>query len=132
MYSDYKCPNCRGNLRLGHNIILSAVKSDHSGAIILLHPELGNYSADYHKDTVLNEGDLVTFYCPICHFDLSSKKHENLAMVIMVEEDETEYDIYFSQIAGEHSTVKMLGEHVELFGKHSDKYDDFFNLSMIT
>jgi len=132
MYSDYKCPNCRGNLRLGHNIILSAVKNDKSGAIIMLHPELGNYSADYHKETKFNEGDFVTFYCPICHHDLSSHKHENLAMVIMIGEDNKEYDIYFSQVAGEYSTVKMLGEHVELYGKHSDNYVDYFNLSMMS
>jgi len=46
-------------------------------------------------------------------------------------EDGKEYDIYFSQVAGEHSTIKMMGEHVELYGTHSEKYLDFFNMSQM-
>ena len=131
MYNDYKCPKCHGQLRLGDNIILSAIRDDKSRAIILLHPELGNYSADYHPATKFEEGDRVIFLCPICHHDLSSTKHKNLAMVIMTGEHGKEYDIYFSQVAGEHSTIKMMGEHVELYGTHSEKYLDFFNMSQM-
>lgn len=131
MFNDYKCPKCYGNLQLGQNLILSAQSEDKKGAIILLHPELGNYAADYHPDTKFDEGDKVTFYCPICHHDLTSNKHANLSMVIMVDENGKEYDIYFSQIAGEQSTIKMLGEHVEIFGTHTNKYLDFFNLSQM-
>lgn len=131
MYNEYKCPKCMGYLRLGQNIILSARKTDKSGVIILLHPELGNYSADYHPETKFVEGELFTFYCPICHHDLSSTKHKHLAMVVMIDPDGKKYDIYFSQIAGEQSTIKMMGEHVELFGSHTDKYIDFFSLSQM-
>lgn len=131
MYNDYKCPKCRGQLRLGHNIILSALREYKPGVLILLHPELGNYTADYHPDTNFKEGDIVTFYCPICHHNLSSAKHKNLAMVVMVDEGGKEFDIYFSRVAGEHSTIKMMGEHVELFGIDSEKYLDFFSMSQM-
>lgn len=130
MYNDYICPNCRGYLRLGHVIILSTVQKDNKGALLFLHPELGNYSADYHPDTRFDKGETYTFYCPICHEDLSSTKHKDLARMIMVDNGQ-EYDIYFSRIAGEHSTIKMLGEHMEWFGPHSDKYLDYFNLSQM-
>jgi uncharacterized protein YbaR (Trm112 family) len=130
MYNDYNCPNCNGHLRLGHTIILSAIRSNNQGSIILLHPEPGNYSADYHPETRFEKGDLVTFFCPICHHDLSSNKHKNLAMVKMIDNGKV-YDIYFSRIAGEHSTLKMLGEHVEWYGKNSEQYLDFFNMSQM-
>jgi hypothetical protein len=130
-YNEYNCPKCNGHLRLGKTIILSATNEDNkSRAIIFLHPELGNYSADYHPDTRFKKGDLVTFYCPICHHDLSSTRHKNLSRVIMVDNG-AEFDIYFSRIAGEHSTIKMLGEHVEWFGPDSGKYIDFFEMSKL-
>ena len=40
-----------------------------------------------------------------------------------------DYDIYFSKVAGEYSTLKMIGEHMEVFGEHSGDYLDFFTLS---
>jgi uncharacterized protein YbaR (Trm112 family) len=127
MYNDYNCPKCNGHLRLGNTIILSAINKDETGAIIFLHPELGNYSADYHPETRFEKGNLITFFCPICHHNLSTTKHKNLARVVMIE-DGKKYDIYFSRIAGEHSTIKMMGEFVELFGPDSDKYQDFFDV----
>jgi len=131
MKNYYICPKCRSQLMAGNKIVISAKAKDQSEGLITLSTELGNYSADYHPATKFEEGDRVIFLCPICHHDLSSTKHKNLAMVIMTGEPGKEYDIYFSQVAGEHSTIKMMGEHVELYGTHSEKYLDFFNMSQM-
>jgi hypothetical protein len=53
----------------------------------------------------------------------------NLAMVVMTDDNGKDFDIYFSKIAGERSTLKMIGEHMEVFGEHSGNYLDFFTLS---
>ncbi len=129
MHADYKCPKCYGHIRIKDGIILSAKGKGHPGGLILLHPEPGNYHVITHPDFKYEKGDLVEFYCPVCHHNLDSSKHLNLAMVIMTDEEGKDYDIYFSKIAGEQSTLKMIGEHMEIFGDHSKGYLDFFNLS---
>lgn len=131
MFDNYKCPKCKGQLRFGDHIVLTAFNKAKQGSIIFLHAELGNYLVDFHPDIDFKKGENVIFYCPICHKDLSSDKHENLAMVWMMDEEGKKYDIYFSQVTGEHTTFKMVGEHVELFGPHSDKYLDFFSMSQL-
>ena len=129
MYNDYKCPKCYGNIRVGDNIILSAKNKELPGAVVLLHPELGNYSVFHHPSFKYEKGDIIEFFCPICHHNLDSSKHMNLAMVIMTDENNQDFDIYFSKVTGEKSTLKMIGEHMEVFGQHSEEYLDFFNLS---
>ncbi|MEJ2593759.1 MAG: hypothetical protein P8100_01190, partial [bacterium] len=66
-------------------------------------------------------------FCPVCHQNLSSGKHVNLAMVIAVDESRQEFEILFSQIIGEHSTVKMIGDNMELYGEDVYKYQDLLN-----
>lgn len=131
MFNNYKCPTCKGQLRFGDHIVLTAFNDAKHGSIIFLHAELGNYSIDFHPDIEFTKGEKVKFVCPICHKDLSSKKHKNLALLCMTDNEGKEFDIYFSQITGEHSTIKMVGEHAELFGPHSDKYLDFFSMSQL-
>ena len=129
MYNNYKCPKCYGNIRVNDYIILSAKNKDLPGGLVLLHPELGNYSVSTHPDFKYTKGDIIDFFCPICHHSLDSSKHMNLAMIVMTDEGGQDFDIYFSKVTGEKSTLKMIGEHMEVFGQHSEEYLDFFNLS---
>ena len=129
MHADYKCPKCYGHIRIKDGIILSAKGKHHPGGLVLLHPEPGNYNVITHPDFKYEKGDVIEFYCPICHHSLDSDKHMNLARVVMTDEDGKDYDIYFSKVAGEHSTLKMIGEHMEVFGPHSEEYLDFFSMS---
>lgn len=131
MFHDYVCPKCNGHLRINDEVILTARTDKWQGGLLVLHPELGNYSFENHPSFKFEEGARVDLLCPICHADLSSDKHENLAMVIMREESGEEYTIYFSKVVGEQSTFKMLGEHVEVYGKHAENYIDFFSLSRL-
>lgn len=129
MENDYKCPKCHGNIRIGESIILSAHHKKSQNGLVLLHPEPGNYDVITHPGFKYEAGDIIDFYCPICHHNLGSDKHLNLAMIVMTDDKGQDFDIYFSKVAGEQSTLKMIGEHMEIYGEHSKGYLDFFNLS---
>ena len=129
MYDDYKCPKCQAHLRVGDHIILAAKNPKGTRGLVLLHPELGNYQVITHPGFSYQKGETLKFYCPVCHYSLDSSKHENLARIVMTDQEGKDFDIYFSKVAGEQSTLKMIGEFVEVFGPHSENYLDFFTLS---
>ena len=112
---------------VGDKIVIAAKANDGSEGLISLSPKPGNYEVDFPSTLNCKEGDLLNLFCPVCQQNIASPKHINLAMVIMTNNADEEYDIYFSQIVGEHSTVIMMGDHVDLFGEHADRYQDLFN-----
>ncbi|MCF8303081.1 MAG: hypothetical protein K9I94_07380 [Bacteroidales bacterium] len=124
---DFLCPKCKGNLRVEEYIILSAKDKDKDRGLILLSPELGNYEVHHHPDFDISGGNLVDFYCPLCHKRITSKQHKNLAWLIMRDQEGQEYDILFSQIRGEQCTFKVLGKHTESFGKDAHQYLQFLH-----
>ncbi len=126
MIKEYLCPKCRSQLMVGDNIVISAKAADGSEGLIELSPAIGDYTVKFPQTLHAKTGDLLTLFCPVCHNNLASSKHINLAMVIAKDEKGKEYEIYFSQIVGEHSTVAMMGDHVELHGEHVGKYRDLF------
>ena len=107
-------------------IVISAKAKDGSEGLIALNPEIGNYTVDFPGTLNHKTGDLLSLFCPVCLQNLASTKHINLAMVIAEDENKQEFEIFFSQIVGEHSTVKMVGDHVDLYGEDSYKYQDLF------
>jgi len=111
----------------GDKIIISAKAKNNTEGLISLSPELGNYSVEFPPTLKYKKGDLLNLFCPVCHNNLASPKHVNLAMVILSNEADEDFEIYFSQIVGEHSTIKMMGAHVDLFGEHADRYQDLFD-----
>ena len=129
MLINYICPKCNGSLFVNDYIIFSTKVSQQKSGLILLHPELGNYTVFSNPSFTISEGEQVDFFCPICHVKLASEVNQNLAKIIMVDEHGVQFRIYFSQIKGEQSTYQVVGEHVNVFGKHSEKYMDFLNLS---
>lgn len=125
----YLCPHCRSHLRVGNSIVFSARRKKMTGGLLFLHPELGNYSVEKNESFRIQEGEKVNIHCPVCGHDLASSRHRDLAMIVLRDEEGAEYEVYFSRIAGEKSTFKLLGEHMEIFGEHAEQYLDFFNLS---
>jgi hypothetical protein len=122
----FLCPKCRSHLTVGAKIILSAKANDGSEGLISLDPVIGNYNVDFPPTLTHKVGDHLSLFCPVCHQNLASSKHINLAMLIATDESRQEFEVFFSQIVGEHSTVKMVGDHVDLFGEHVYKYQDLF------
>ena len=96
--------------------------------LLLLNPELGNYDLIHHSSVKYEEGEMVDFLCPVCHADLTANEiNKNLAHVIMVDEDNKEYHVFFSKICGEQSTFKIKeNDIVEMHGEDSSAYVNYF------
>ena len=70
---------------------------------------------------------MVEFTCPICQADLTSSNRKDHAMISMVGiEDNVEYDLYFSKIAGNQSTYLVAQDNIESFGDDALDFDDIY------
>jgi hypothetical protein len=123
--NDFMCPHCRGHLRVGDNIIFKIKNKQKETGLLLLSPQIGNYSSLKHHSFKINEGEDVDFSCPLCSSDLKSDIHINLVNVLMVDDKGEEYNVYFSKIKGEHSTYFTKGEEVGSTGVDAGKYTFF-------
>jgi hypothetical protein len=129
MATEYLCKACRGVLNAKTSIILAASKINSSKkGLIYLNPELGNYTVTTHPTFTMEEGEEYIINCPICHAHLNSLKYDHLVRIIMIDEKGKEFDIYFSDIAGEKCTFKLSGSSVEKIGPDSVKYDKYFDV----
>ena len=129
MKNDFICPKCKGYLNIDNNVVFATENKNGKYGLIFLHPEIGNYSVLKHPKYSFEEGENIEFYCPLCHSKLKSEKHRNLAMVVMTDNYHREFNVYFSQIAGEKSTYSVIGENTAIYGNDSKNYINFFNLS---
>lgn len=123
--NDFICPKCNGHLCIGKHLIFKVINSRKQNAILLLSPQIGNYTSLKHPSFQYSEGEHLDFYCPLCNNPLMSDIHENLAHVVMEDKSGNSHDVYFSQIAGEHSTYKTSGESVHAAGEDAGRYTYF-------
>jgi len=123
--TDFLCPECREHLRISDHLIFKVKNAAKKSAMLLLSPHIGNYSSIKHPSFRIEQGEFLEFYCPLCNARLKSDIHPDLAHVIMQEETGKCYDVYFSQIAGEHSTFKTDGDSVHQAGEDAGRYTYF-------
>lgn len=123
--NDFLCPKCKGHLRVAENIIFKVKNDKEEHALLLLHPQIGNYSSVKHPSFKFGEGEQLEFYCPLCNKSLKSDIHENLALVLMRDEKGKGFAVYFSQVAGEHSTYETDGNSVHIEGEDAGRYTYF-------
>jgi hypothetical protein len=126
MELDYLCPACKSLLNIGDKIVLSVRLKNKQNGLLLFEKILGSYNVKKQNVLHYKDGDLVEFFCPICHESLQSSIHTNLTRLVMVDDEENEADIHFSRIAGEQATYKISGKNLESFGKDKDIYLDVF------
>lgn len=124
MEKQYVCPHCSTHVYVGNFIILLGRNKNNEKGLILLHPEVGNYSSIKHPGFQINSKEPIELFCPACHKNLASDFDANLSHLKLIENDKF-YDIYFSRIAGEKSTYVVDGETVSASGDHSDNYTYF-------
>lgn len=124
MEKHYTCPNCNGQLKVGEYVILMAKNKSKEKGIILLHPEIGNYTSLKHPSFTYQPNESLELFCPLCQKSLASDFDHNLSHLILSENGK-QYDIYFSRIAGEQSTYIIDGEKVTATGEHADRYTYF-------
>lgn len=123
--NDFLCPKCKQHLRIGDHIIFKVKNSEKQTTLLLLSPQIGNYSSIKHPSFEYKEGEFLEFYCPLCNASLKSDIHKNLALVLMKDEEGKNFAVYFSQVAGEHSTYKTDGDAVQVSGEDAGRYTYF-------
>ena len=129
MKNEYICPYCRGNLKIDNDIIFAIRTQNQQRGILMVNPELGNYRYRKHPDLEVKDGDQLETFCPMCHSNLKAiDVNRHLAEVILIDEDGDEYQIYFSEIVGEHVTFKIKDADMESFGDDSEGYINFFGV----
>ncbi len=125
--NEYICPKCNGFLKVNIKIIFVAKKDNGKKGLILLNPELGDYKRIAHSTFELKDGEHLSFLCPICHSDLSANEiSKNLARIIMIDKEGTEYKILFSEVQGEKCTYRICKKEIEAFGEDSSTYMNYF------
>ena len=125
MKVSYLCPHCRGVINADNNIILSAKSADNKIGLVLLHEEIGNYTVTLSSSLIVEAGEIVDFYCPICHECLNTKKGDSLAKYIRLVDDVDESYIVISRAYGERITFKVgLNKHIETYGESISRYID--------
>ncbi|MBN1133265.1 MAG: hypothetical protein JXR52_06150 [Bacteroidales bacterium] len=125
MINDFICPYCKGHLKVGDHIVFTVRNRYKHKGLLMLHPEIGNYTSVKHPDFDFCEGEQIDFYCPICSHPLESDFDSNLVYVILVDEGKKEQDIYFSRIVGERSTYLVKDDMVTATGEHASRYTYF-------
>lgn len=123
--NDFLCPKCNGHIRVGDRVIFKVKNRKKKSGLVLLSPQIGNYSSVKHPTFEIEHGEFLEFFCPLCDHPLKSDIHPNLAHIIMVDEKGKSFDTYFSQVAGEHSTYETDGDSVHLAGEDAGKYTYF-------
>lgn len=123
--NDFLCPRCKEHIRVGDNIIFKIKNSRKQSALMLLSPQIGNYTSIKHPAFKIQEGEHLEYYCPLCNAPLMSDIHKNLAHVILQDEFGKTSDVYFSQVVGEQSTFTTHGELLHATGDDAGRYTYF-------
>ena len=123
--NNFLCPKCKGHLRVGDQIIFKVKNDEKQNALLLLSPQIGNYTSIKHHSFKFKDGESLEFFCPLCNASLKSDIHKNLALVLMKDEEEKSFAVYFSQVAGEHSTYETDGDSVHMEGEDAGRYTYF-------
>ena len=127
MKTKFYCPHCNSQLNIGNDIIFTVKKSDTHMGLLLVSPQVGDYSVIKDPLFSIETGERLEIICPVCHKKLQKNKlNKNLAMVLMKDEKDVESEIYFSEIFGEHCTYKITNKNIEIFGDDSGKYSNFW------
>jgi uncharacterized protein YbaR (Trm112 family) len=126
MERNYYCPFCHGQLYINERIVFSILNEQGQKGLILLTADLGDYRAMKHPSFKITEGEHLDFFCPICHKNLIVEKNGHKFTRVMMEDTGEEYEIMFSQIAGERSTY-VIGDHsFRAFGEDSEEFTNFW------
>jgi hypothetical protein len=128
MKNRFLCPTCRSDLKIKNSVIFSAQTEKGIKGLVLLSPELGNYSILHVPAFKYAEGEHIDFFCPVCHANLGIHNlSKDMAGVIMIDEKKVEYNIIFSEKAGKRCTIKMQKNTIiESYGEDADEFSNFW------
>jgi len=124
MENRYFCPECKSDLLVDGHIILTAEAKSGKG-LLLFEPKLGNYNFRKHANFLLETGEHVEFYCPVCRKNLS-EKDDSLAQICLQDSEGDVYELWFSELVGKEATYKIKAGVIEAFGKDNQIYLNHF------
>jgi hypothetical protein len=133
MSRNYSCPHCTKTLNPGTKVVL-LIDHDDARELILLSPELGDYTVVYPLSFEPELGRRYTLRCPVCHTDLTSEINDNLVELEAETLDGRTEKVGFSRVYGERATFVGSGpDHVTLYGDHATRYEapNFFGETRI-
>lgn len=123
MSAKYLCPKCRISVNVGDDIVLLGKTDNGLKGVVILKSKLGDYTTSFSDDFPIFEGNKLRLSCPLCRASLSSRKQKNLAHLKMIDAENNEASIFFSQIYGEKCTYKIEGKQItQSYGAHIDQY----------
>ena len=127
MANNFLCTYCKGYLNVSDYIVLTVRKKKGGRGLIFLSPQLGDYKKIHNPAFTFKSGEILDFYCPICGENLvATELDERLAKVLMTDENQNVYQIFFSGIAEEKCTYKLKDTQVEAYGDNKRKYMNYF------
>jgi len=130
MSRNYHCPHCNRVLNPGTKVVL-LIDNDGDRELILLSPELGDYTVVYPLSFEPQLGRRYTFLCPVCQTDLASVADDRLVELDAETDDGRSERVGFSRVYGERATFVGSGpDHVTLYGDHATRYEvpNFFGV----
>ena len=123
MARNYHCPHCNRILNPGTKVVL-LIDNDGDRELILLSPDLGDYTVVYPLSFQPKLGRQYTFSCPVCQTDLTSAANDKLVELDAETDDGGGERVGFSRVYGERATFVGSGpDHVTLYGDHATRYD---------
>jgi hypothetical protein len=117
----YFCPFCNATLNPSVKVILTAIKNERGG-MILLSPQPGNYEVIAAQELDLRPGDVLDLHCPVCSKSLVSRINEKLAEIGFRLTNGMDGRAHFSRRVGEHATFFITSEEVRSYGEDADQY----------
>ena len=127
MHITYLCPHCKGAINAKRNIVLAAEskKNRSQRGLVLLHEDIGNYTVAMSETLELSSGDVVDFFCPLCHCSLTTPQGDNMAYFTRVEPNGDESNIVISRVFGERCTFQIDDrKKVKSYGDSMGKFVD--------
>lgn len=122
MRRSYYCPHCNKLLNPWKKVIF-LVENGNDCELVLLSPQLGDYSAVHSRSMELVKGAVYTFRCPLCRADLTSTLDNKLVDLVSRLGDDPPVRVSFSRVHGEQATFLMADDGVDRYGEDADRYE---------
>ena len=125
MKNIYGCPHCHNVLNPSVKILLVISYKKKQG-MILLSPQPGNFKfiCDQSVAKAVKPGATVTFSCPVCAEDLTSRRDKKFAELELIEANGQARRAEFSRVFGTHATLIFDGEEVQAYGEDACEFPD--------
>jgi len=117
----YRCPHCKAILNPDTKVILR-VSRNRKVALILLSPQVGNYTVILPENFPLKEGEKATFHCPVCMEELTSPVNAQFNQLLRDRNDGGVDRVEFHRVYGKHATFVVSKGEIRAFGEDADVY----------